>query len=287
MAAAAVSQAVFCARLARVPLSRRSLLRRAALPRASRFLDGLRSPLRLIITRCSFRFGGGAAGRAVPLMAKNPRASTRSVCDDTHVAAVVSFFFSLLAPSSSSCGGLVTDVCSRRASPSPDVPRHRPCQRGATASPRATLPKFGASDGPVSALQRGEARARSTHLSTQHERGRARIALIPALGSSACTKGGVCGHAGLRAQLPSRRAVKVCVLRTSRFRLPRACARATRWGEAAAAHERLANRSEAMTRALAHAPSWRPCRCSCVRHERPLISRVRDATTTRAAATRT
>ena len=36
-------------------------LRRAALPRASRFLDNLRSTLRLIITRCCFRLRGGAA----------------------------------------------------------------------------------------------------------------------------------------------------------------------------------------------------------------------------------
>ena len=55
---AAVSGFFWCSLRARSFLRH---LRRAALPRASRFLDNLRSTLRLIITRCCFRLRGGAA----------------------------------------------------------------------------------------------------------------------------------------------------------------------------------------------------------------------------------
>ena len=86
----------------------------------------------------------------------------------------------------------VTGAFWRRACTSLDLPRRRhPCQCGAAASSPATLPKFGASGGPVSALRRGGvgglANAKRPERDRLAEAVRAHSA-VPALGSSACTE---------------------------------------------------------------------------------------------------
>ena len=94
----------------------------------------------------------------------------------------------------------VTGAFWRRACTSLDLPRRRhPCQCGAAASSPATLPKFGASGGPVSALRRGGvgglANAKRPERDRLAEAVRAHSA-VPALGSSACTekRGGGAGR---------------------------------------------------------------------------------------------